>query len=76
MQLDQWAKKWNISDAAIAELRQILGCIYTNLKLVPKDTRESNIQSLVKLEASQKGCSLWRNNVGAFHKTVTLLVTV
>lgn len=68
MQLDQWAKKWNIPDAAIAELRQVWGCIDANLILVPKDTRESNIQSLVKLEASQKGCRLWRNNVGAFHQ--------
>lgn len=65
MELDLWGKKWCISDAAIADLRQILGCIYTKIKIVPKDSSESHIQSLVKLEASQKGCRLWRNNVGA-----------
>ncbi len=28
---------------------------------------ESQLQTLIKLEASQKGARLWRNNVGAIH---------
>jgi hypothetical protein len=28
---------------------------------------EAHIQNIVKLEASKKGCKLWRNNVGAVH---------
>lgn len=29
--------------------------------------RESDIQNLIKLEASRKGARLWRNNLGAVH---------
>lgn len=67
MELDQWAKRWCIADAAIAELRQIWGIIDTGIN--PKDlaTSEAGVQSIIKLEASRKGCRLWRNNLGATH---------
>jgi len=31
------------------------------------DVLESKIQSIIRLEASHKGCRLWRNNVGALY---------
>lgn len=65
MQLDQWAIKWCIPSAAIAELRQILVSKYTNTEVVSKQTSEAGIQSAIRLEASRKGCRLFRNNVGA-----------
>lgn len=67
MQLDQWAKKWCISSAAIADLRQILGTAYTGV--TKEELSEGGVQSRVRLEASQKGCRLWRNNVGATYTT-------
>jgi len=64
MQLSQWASRWCIPYAAIADLRQMLGIECTNNG--PKEDRsESAVQSLVRLEASRKGARLWRNNVGA-----------
>lgn len=65
MLLDQWGARWNISYTAIVELKRLLGI--TNSGVAPKDAdySEAAIQNLVRLEASQKGCRLWRNNVGA-----------
>jgi len=64
MQLDQWAVKWCIPSTALADLRQILGILCTGI--APTDDRsEAAIQAAIRLEASQKGMRLWRNNVGA-----------
>lgn len=67
MKLDEWAKQWNISSAAIAHLRQLWGIEYTSR--TPNDLSEAGVQSVVRLEASRKGCRLWRNNVGAAYMT-------
>ena len=59
-----WAKKWNISNEAIKELTQSFGL--TNYDYVDnQDTSEASITNIVRVEASKKGCRLWRNNVGA-----------
>jgi hypothetical protein len=59
-----WAKKWNISNEAIKELTQSFGL--TNYDYVDnQDASEASITNIVRVEASKKGCRLWRNNVGA-----------
>lgn len=66
MLLNDWAKKWNISDEALTDLfSQTIPC---NLSV--SDTlgiAEAAIQARVRLEAAQKGIRLWRNNVGAVY---------
>ena len=66
MQLDQWARDWGISAQAIADLRNRIGSSYTNIEPTANLLSEAGVQSRIRLEASQKGCRLWRNNVGAF----------
>lgn len=67
MDLDSWAKRWCIQDAALADLRQLLGTINSGLNPIDVAMSEAGVQSQIRLEASQKGCRLWRNNVGAAH---------
>ncbi|HWI05787.1 MAG TPA: hypothetical protein VNT52_18415 [Acidimicrobiales bacterium] len=63
--LYQWAARWGIPPAALAELqRECLG-----LEGTPGDDphvgkTESFSQSQIVLEAARKGVRLWRNNVG------------
>lgn len=66
MQLDQWARDWGISAQAIADLRKRIGLTYTNIEPDAYLMSEAGVQSRIRLEASQKGCRLWRNNVGAY----------
>ncbi len=64
MDLFTWAKKWNIRPEALEDL--ILP--HKNQRLaIDFSQSESAILNLVKKEASDKGCRLWRNNVGALH---------
>lgn len=65
-QIIQWAIRHNIPHTALAELRQMMG--------IDKDTdpvtqcggmSEAKVQEAVRLEATKKGCRLYRNNVGA-----------
>lgn len=65
MQLSQWARHWNICDEAICDLKRILGVISAPSMGDNAISTEAGVQSLVRLEASKKGCRLWRNNVGA-----------
>lgn len=64
MTLDTWAKKWNISQDAINDLRKVFG-ISEALQLVLDDLSEAAVMSKVRLEGSKKNYRLWRNNVGA-----------
>lgn len=66
----QWGRMWGVSDAALADLEWRLGIAghMANQRQPTDDAplhSESHQQSLVMLEASQKGMYLWRNNVGA-----------
>lgn len=64
MILDQWAVKWNVPYEAIRELQIKFNLINTNP--IPEPfASETAVQNLIRLEASQKGMRLWRNNVGA-----------
>lgn len=62
MELSSWAVRWDISDAAIMDLRNTI----IPKTLATDDASESAVQSRVRLEASAKGGRLWRNNVGAY----------
>jgi hypothetical protein len=64
MNLNQWAIKWGVPFEAVEDLRREFGTINTDPVPVENDGSEARIQTLVRLEASQKGCRLFRNNVG------------
>ena len=61
--IDQWAQRWGIDPRAVKELKENFG-IFEQPQQVAGES-EAAIQSRVRLEASQKGFRLWRNNVGA-----------
>lgn len=63
--LQAWAERYGVSAVALAELQSLL----TGASDVPvtrsKGGSEASVQALIRLEASQKGARLWRNNVGS-----------
>lgn len=63
MMFDNWAKRWGISRQAIDELRALF--TVTPEVSTRVHSNEATNQAAVRLEASQKGAILWRNNVGA-----------
>ena len=66
MKLDQWAIQHGVDEFAMAHLRQILTGVDT--EAVPiEGTSEAAVQAAVRIEASQKGMRLWRNNVGVLY---------
>lgn len=64
MNITEWAAKWNIPEAAIIDLQRNLYPV-NPYKAFEPGPRETDVQNQVRLEASQKGLRLWRNNVGA-----------
>ena len=64
MNLTQWALKHQIPYAAVEDLRRLFGVVNTDPVQHPGES-EAAVQNRVGLEASKKGCRLWRNNVGA-----------
>ncbi len=65
MNLTQWAIKHGIPYEAVEDLRREFGLINTD----PQPSAlaiesEGAIQTRIRLEATQKGCRVWRNNVG------------
>lgn len=67
MIIDQWAAKWGIPRGAVADLRASLGQVADTPNTADKGVSESAIQMAVRLEASQKGARLWRNNSGGLY---------
>jgi ribosomal protein S19 len=64
MNIHQWAIKHQVSAAALQELNAMFGIDY-GIPYTPSDVHtEAYVQSLVRIEAAQKGVRLWRNNVG------------
>jgi hypothetical protein len=61
----QWAQRHGVSPRAIAELGALLKGLDVDLAEVLEGASESRVQSLIRLEAANKGIRLWRNNVGA-----------
>ena len=66
MTLRNWASRWNVSAAALADLRKQL----TESNALPvspllEPHTEAWAQNKVRVEASRLGLRLWRNNVGA-----------
>lgn len=66
MNLNAWAITWGVPFEAIADLRQQMGTIAMDGPIKEGES-EGAVQTRVRLEASTKGCRLWRNNVGAVH---------
>lgn len=64
MILSAWAQRWGINPQAVAELRAILQCTPDG-QVTEGLQSEAGVQAAVRLEASQRGLRLWRNNVGA-----------
>lgn len=65
MNIQLWAKRWGLPDQAIQELHQALGLVNTNPEAPAVGNNEAAVQVRIRLEASDKGAILWRNNVGA-----------
>lgn len=67
MNLHQWAARWGLSVECLRDLQTTLGTYTPPLDLAGPAAGKSEawVQSVVRLEASQKGVKLFRNNVGA-----------
>lgn len=65
MNLTQWAIKHGVPFAALDDLRREFGIVATEPNSPPGES-EAAVQTRIRLEASRKGCRLWRNNVGAY----------
>jgi hypothetical protein len=64
MILNEWADEWDIPPEALTDLRARLGAL-DEVPAVKDGASEAAVQTRVRLEASQEGSRLWRNNVGA-----------
>lgn len=62
--LDAWAQQWGIAPAALADLRARMGVVFGDTGMSGAEGSESRQQSLVRLDAAQRGIWLTRNNVG------------
>lgn len=63
--LHQWAMRHGIAPEALRELTAIMCEVPTDPKLVLPGTSEAAISNMVRVEASDKGAWLLRNQVGA-----------
>ena len=67
--LAEWAAVWGVPPCAVDDLRARMGMLGRQATPHPKrpgeSASESRVQSLVRLEAAQKGVYLYSNNVGA-----------
>lgn len=63
MNLEAWAGRWCIPDAAMDELKAEMLSENT-LPLIKGGESEAAVQAEVRLEGAEINCPLWRNNVG------------
>lgn len=62
-----WAERWGISQEAIRDFENCVQIQHSKTSTNVDELSEQAIQNLIRLEASRKGCRIWRNNVGAVH---------
>lgn len=66
MTITEWAYRHGVSDFALAELREIMTAPVTDpAAKPPRGKSEAAAQAAIRMEASEKGARLFRNNVGA-----------
>lgn len=67
MSIVQWAIKWGVRIDALQDLQVMLGTLSSPdpVGYTGPAKSEAWAQSAIRLEASEKGVKLWRNNVGA-----------
>lgn len=63
MNLTQWAIKWGVPIEAVQDLKREFGLVNTDPEFKTGES-EAAIQTRIRLEATRKGCRVWRNNVG------------
>lgn len=63
--LHEWAAQWGIPPAALTDLRERMHA--GDEPPLISSASEAGVTSQVRLEASRKGCRLWRNNVGGMY---------
>ena len=62
MEFDDWARRWRVSPEALADLRAQL---VTQPATTPSGNNEADVIGSIRLQASEAGYTLFRNNVGA-----------
>lgn len=67
MSLIAWALKHQVSHAALVELYDMWGISTDPETSTAKPGSEAAVQAAVRMEASQLGGRLWRNNNGAYN---------
>lgn len=60
--LNDWATRWGVSHAALADLKRLVGL---DGHEGHGESSEAAVQARVRLEATARGERVWRNNVGA-----------
>lgn len=60
-----WANRWPVPQAALAELIAILDPARPAMVPAGKATSEAAVQAELQIEAPKRGGALWRNNSGA-----------
>lgn len=69
MSLHQWALDWGVSAPALQDLQHRLGLLTPAIVAAagapPDQHTEAYVQSLARVEASNRGIRVFRNNVGA-----------
>lgn len=65
--IDEWAARWGVPSRALTDLDRMIreASDVTDPRPALGDS-EAYATNDIRLEASQRGCRLWRNNVGAY----------
>lgn len=63
--LNNWAQRWNIPPQAIGELQILMGVDRSKPGKNEPGMSEAAVQQRIRLNASENGVRLWRNNNGA-----------
>ncbi len=65
IQLQEWAKRHNVTPEALEELRALFVAPVTDPTVNMSGASEATVSNAVRLEASRVGARCFRNNVGA-----------